>query len=141
MTKQFCLGLLALSLHNAPVLASAMQCSGAVCGPLSIWLTSVSDDARYGLLVTAPANIACGAVQFVVSDARRGVVGRTQTLRPGEAQVVRIGQGYAPGDHALQITASGCPVHPAQVRRVRLGKASPDHGWRAAAVVAAQFAP
>ena len=141
MTKQFCLGLLALFLNNAPVVAHAVACDGAICGPLSIRLTSVSDDARYGLLVTSPADIACGSVQFIVSDMRRGVVGRTRALRPGEMQVVRIGQGYAPGDHDLQITASGCPVQPAQVRRVRLGKASPDHGWRAALVLQASMAP
>jgi hypothetical protein len=141
MTKQFCLGLLALFLNNFPVVAHAVTCDGTVCGPLSIRLTSVSDEARYGLLVTSPADIACGSVQFVVTDVRRGVVGRTQALQPGQVQMVRIGQGYAAGDHALHITASGCPVHPAQVRRVRLGKTSPDHGWRAAAFVAAQFAP
>jgi hypothetical protein len=94
---------------------------------------------RYGLLVASPDEVACGAVRFVVSDVD-GVVGQSQALQPGEVQVVRIGS-YAAGDHALTIAASGCPVAPAAVRWVRLGKSSPDHGARAAAVLQARFAP
>jgi hypothetical protein len=54
--------------------------------------------------------------------------------------VVRIGGGYPMGEHALQIRSAGCPVRPVTVRRVRLGKPSPDHGWRAA-LVQAHFTP
>ncbi len=140
MTKQFCLGLLALFLNNSPLLADAVRCEGGLCGTVAIRMTSVSTEARYGLLVTSPADIACGTVRFIVSDPARGVVGTTRALRPGEVQVVRIGQGYAAGAHALQISASGCPVRPSAVRRVRLGKASPDHGWRAAAFLQAAYA-
>jgi hypothetical protein len=141
MTKQFCLGLLALLLNIVPASARPVPCDGGVCMPVTFRLTSLSETARYGLLVTSPTEIACGSVQFILSDAGGGVVGRTQALHPGEMQVVRIGRGYPAGDYALQITASGCPVAPAHVRHVRLGKPSPDHGWRAAMVMQARLAP
>jgi hypothetical protein len=141
MTKQLRLGLLALFLNSFAMMAVAGSCESGRCGPLSVQLTSVSETARYGLLVTSPAEIACGSVQFIITDPARGVVGQTRAMLPGEMAVVRIGQGYAAGEHPLQILASGCPVQPRMVRRVRLGKPSPDHGWRAAAFVQAQFTP
>jgi hypothetical protein len=134
MTKVFRLGLLALSLIVIPTMALP---EGPL--PMDFQLTAVSDHARYGLLIASPDEVACHSVQFVVSDAY-GVVGRSQALQAGEVQVVRIGS-YKAGEHALQIAASGCPVAPVAVRRVRLGKASPDHGWRAAAFVQATFTP
>jgi hypothetical protein len=141
MTKQLCLGLLALFLNSFAVAVAAGSCENGGCGPLSVQLTSVSETARYGLLVTSPAEITCGSVQFIITDPARGVVGQTRAMLPDEIAVVRIGQGYAAGEHALQILASGCPVRPDAVRRVRLGKTSPDHGWRAAAFVQAAFTP
>jgi hypothetical protein len=58
-------------------------------------------------------------------------LGQSRPLRPGESGIIRIGKGYFAGDHALQIAAIGCAVLPVNPQIVTLGKASPDHGWRA----------
>lgn len=129
MTTFFCWGLLAFGLAVLPQTASAEPMM-----PRDFPLTSVSDRARYGLLIASPDAVPCSAVQFIIRDGA-GVIGRTQALQAGEVQVVRIGQGFAAGEHALQIAASGCPVQSVAVRMVRLGKPSPDHGWRAAAMM------
>jgi hypothetical protein len=134
MTNVFRSGLLALFLT---VPAASAWPDGTM--PLTFELTSAADHARYGLLIASPVELGCGAALFVVRDAS-GVVGRSQPMLPGQMQVVRIGS-FTAGAHALTVAASGCPVQPRMVRRVRLGKPSPDHGWRAAAFVQAQFTP
>jgi hypothetical protein len=134
MTKVLRLGLLALI---ATILPSFSRAEGLA--PLGFELNAAMEHARYGLLIVSPDEVVCGSVHYVVSNGY-GVVGQSQALRPREMQVVRIGS-YAAGDHTLTIAASGCPVAPAAVRRVRLGKPSPDHGWRAAAFVQASFTP
>lgn len=140
MTNFISLGLLALWLCVSPLSAQPIPCKGPGCGQLSFELTSASDRAQYGVLVRSPDQIACQSVQFIVSSDDRGIMGRTLPLQAGDVQVVRIGRGFTAGTHDFQIRASGCPVQPEQVRRVRLAKASPDHGWRAVAFLQAQAA-
>ncbi|MGL5009141.1 MAG: hypothetical protein ACRC6I_04620 [Paracoccaceae bacterium] len=126
---------MALFCAYTPVYAGAPDCQTAACGPVAFTLSSVSSTARYGVLVQTAATPDCTTVQFVIADGAAGVVGQTMALQPGAVQVVRIGAGYAEGEHALRVTASGCQAQPAVLRRVTLGKRSPDHGWRAAAVL------
>jgi hypothetical protein len=139
MTRPFVGGLLAFCLTISPVFANPVPCHAGVCQPADFALSSLSPQARYGLLIESPVDLGCAAVQFVITDHRGGIVGRSHALGPGAVQVVRIGQGFQAGAHPLRIVASGCPARPAVVRRVRLGKASPDHGWRASAVVQVQY--
>ena len=68
-----------------------------------------------------------------VEDAAAVFLGHTQPLAPGELGVVRMGEGFAAGEHELTIAAEGCYTRPAATRRVTLAKLSPDHGWRAVA--------
>jgi hypothetical protein len=141
MTNLFFGALMALSCSSCPTFAERPACVGQGCNEASFTLTSTADQARYGLLFAAASDMDCASVQFVVVAARRGVVGQSGVLRPGDVQVARIGRGYAPGEHALTIFASGCQTQAFGVRRVRFGKPSPDHGWRAAAFVQAAFTP
>jgi hypothetical protein len=94
-------------------------------------LSSSSETAAYGLLVVAPAT-GCAATRVLV----QGPAGawRSRSLRPGEVAVVRMGRGFRPGDHRLVLSGTGCGDSPWPVRRVVLGKAGPDHGWRAEAL-------
>jgi hypothetical protein len=128
MTNILTWGLLALFVIPIPTAARP-----DIAGQMQFDLASASGHARYGLLIATPDAVECHSVRFIVRGAL-GVVGQSQPFVAGDVQVVRIGGGYPAGVHALRISASGCPVHPAVVRGVRLGKPSPDHGWRAAAV-------
>jgi hypothetical protein len=96
-------------------------------------LTSISETRSYGVMVVAPTD-GCRAVRYLIRDAR-GVLGRSPTLGPGEMAVVRLGRGFAAGEHVLRITSSGCAgsvgARSVWARRVVLAKSSPDHGWRA----------
>jgi hypothetical protein len=92
-------------------------------------LAATTEVHSYGLWLRAPAK-GCRSVRYVVTadGARLGFSG---PLTPGEGAVVRIGYGFAQGDHTLSITGFGCGDPPGEARRVLLGKPSPDHGWRA----------
>lgn len=109
----------------------------ALSGPLTaetLHLTSTSERSRYGLLVAAP-KAGCPAVRYVLSNSA-GVLGCSPLLRSGERAVVRLRASFAPGDHPVDVDSRGCGSGPAEVRRVTLGKASPDHSWRAARTLA-----
>jgi hypothetical protein len=120
-------GLCALSL--SPVHARDTVCVAGICEPF-FRLHSVSETKAYGLLLAAPAE-GCRRVRYRVEGADAQPLGQTPPLSPGEIAVVRIGKGFAEGEHTLTIAVDGCRVLPAKARRVTLAKTSPDHGWRA----------
>ena len=103
--------------------------SGQVQADETYILTSISEGRSYGLLVVAPIE-GCRAVRYLIREKGR-LLGRSPPLAPGELAVVRLGRGFAEGEHRLEIVAAGCSVGNAAVRRVVLAKTSPDHGWRA----------
>jgi hypothetical protein len=115
-----------------PVLPDHGPCRADGCHAAFL-LSSVSGHSRYGILIAAP-DAGCRRVRFRVEDDGAAFLGHTPPLGPGELAVVRMGQGFAPGDHVLTISAEGCATVPAATRRVVLAKLSPDHGWRAAEV-------
>jgi hypothetical protein len=90
-------------------------------------LAATTEAHSYGLWLTAPAE-GCRTVRYVVTadGARLGFSG---PLAPGEGVVVHIGRGFAEGVHHLAITGIGCDRAPAETRRIRLGRPSPDHSW------------
>ncbi|MES2146102.1 MAG: hypothetical protein V4516_17535 [Pseudomonadota bacterium] len=92
-------------------------------------LAATTEAHSYGLWLAAP-KAGCRTVRYVVT-AEGTRLGFSGPLAPGEGAVVRIGQGFAAGRHALAITAYGCTRPPAATRRVRLAKPSPDHSWLA----------
>jgi hypothetical protein len=94
-------------------------------------LTSTSDTASYAVLVMAPETH-CAASRVVLSSG--GASWKSPTLAPGELAVVRIGSGFAPGDHAVRMQVLGCDQPAFAARRVILSKHSPDHGWRGGAL-------
>jgi hypothetical protein len=128
MTKALLLAGLGLALAS-PVAADTAFCRSG-CGT-SYRLTSASETRSYGILIAAP-DIGCRHVRFRVEDATATTLGQTPPLAPGELAVVRMGRGFAAGDHVLTIASVGCTTSPAATRRVTLAKGSPDHGWRSA---------
>ena len=108
----------------APVLADT-----SVKSSFRYVLAATTEAHTYGLWLAAPAK-GCRSVRYVVTagGARLGFSG---PLAPGEGVVVRIGRGFAEVPHNLAITGVGCDQPPAQAWRIRLGKPSPDHSWRA----------
>ena len=90
-------------------------------------LTASSDLRSYGVWVSAPEK-GCRVVRYVVASAGR-TLGHSPPLRPGDGALIRIGRGFAMGDHVLDVTGIGCDAPPAEARRVLLGKTAPDHSW------------
>ncbi len=90
-------------------------------------LSASAESQRYGIWLVAPVE-GCRKVRYVVASGR-GRLGLSPTLQSGQGVVIHIGKGFAFGEHALAITGFGCDGPPAEVRRVLLGKASPDHSW------------
>ncbi|MCB6177365.1 hypothetical protein LHP98_04380 [Rhodobacter sp. Har01] len=101
--------------------------------------TSYSEARAYGLVLTAPAS-GCPALRYKLVGALGAVLGRSPLLSPGEIAVVRIGRGFPEGANSLKIVTQGCAASPRAalvplaVRRIAVGKASPDHGWRGGAL-------
>jgi hypothetical protein len=124
-----CLAALPLSLAAEPI-PDVPDCTGTGC-PFTFSLRSLSDLGQYGLLIAAPDS-GCKRVRFRVESEGGSLLGQTPPLAAGELALIRFGQRFAEGDHALTIAADGCDTHPAATRRVTLRKTSPDHGWRAA---------
>jgi hypothetical protein len=125
MSRAFLLAGLCLAFPLVAV-AEDRVCPGQAC-PLSYSLTSTSETRRHDLLIAAPET-GCHRVRFRVEGVVAGFLGHTPPLAPGELALVRVGRGYAAGDHQLTIAAEGCSVPPAATRRVTLAKLSPDHG-------------
>jgi hypothetical protein len=122
---------------TSPVFADTLPCRGERC-PQVFTLISVSEAKSYALLLEAPAGD-CRRVRYSIRTASARFLGHTPPLGPGEVAVVRMGRGFAEGDHDLTIAADGCSAQPLTTRRVTLAKTSPDHGWRAAAHRLEQF--
>jgi hypothetical protein len=110
------------------------SCDRPSC-PHEIRIASVAEDKLYGLLLQAP-EAGCRQVRYRVETIRQALLGKTPVLTAGEVAVVRIGNGYRAGAHTLIVTGEGCGKAPDLSRRVTLRKTSPDHGWRAALVMA-----
>ena len=90
--------------------------------------TSHDLDKSYGVYLVAPAK-GCAVARYLISGA--GVRVMSRPLRPGQAQMLHLGAGFAPGSHHLRLRSLGCAQAPALLRRVVMRKASPDHGARA----------
>jgi hypothetical protein len=128
MTKKLLLAGLCLVF---PPFANAQEdtCRSMEC-PTPYSLSSTSETRSYAILIAAPET-GCRRVRFRIEGAGHAFLGHTPPLDPGELAVVRLGRGYATGEHSLTISAEGCQTAPAATRRVTLAKLSPDHGWRA----------
>jgi hypothetical protein len=137
MTRFLFGAVLALGSSCVSAIAQPPACSGSVCRSNIYVLRSVSATHNYAVLVSLPDDAPCDLARFVVSDADHRPLGQTDALAPGEQGRVRIGRGYDTGVHPLRIIVPGCAVRPEDVRAITLGKASPDHGWRAAQIVLA----
>ncbi|MCU0827588.1 MAG: hypothetical protein MUE52_09315 [Tabrizicola sp.] len=98
--------------------------------PTQFDLTSISENRSYAVLIAAP-DVGCRRVRFRVEAGDTEFLGHTPPLGPGDLAVVRVGRGFAAGEHILTIASEGCDTRPAATRRVTLAKLSPDHGWRA----------
>lgn len=129
MPRIFLLAGLCLAFSQS-VGADTASCDGARCATLYN-LTSTSETRSYALLIAAPET-GCRRVRFRVEGEGETFLGHTPPLAPGELAVVRVGRGFASGQHRLTIASEGCQTAPAALRRVTLAKLSPDHGWRAA---------
>lgn len=123
-------GLLLLSAGSA--FSQPRPCDRAIC-PKEVRIASVADDKVYGLLLGAP-DAGCRRVRYRVETEGRVLLGKTPALAAGDVAVVRLGNGFRPGDHTFIVTAEGCRSAPRLFRSVTLGKASPDHGWRAVSI-------
>ena len=114
-----------------PVLSQPQTCSGwGNCPAFTYTLQSLSLAKSYGVLVVVPKEAKCDVVRFRVHGTGRRNLGTTPPLLPGQVAVLRMGRGFAPGEHDLLIESSGCALHPSEARRVILGRASHDHSWR-----------
>lgn len=99
-------------------------------GVVSLMLNSVSEGRSYGLYLQAAPEEECDWTRYRVMRGGR-MLAETPLIRPGQGVVLRLGQGFAPGAHLLEIRAVGCAQPLAALRRVVFAKTSPDHGWRA----------
>jgi hypothetical protein len=125
-----------LVLFAGSVTSLPRTCHRAIC-IFTVRISSITEETVYGLLIGAP-EVGCRLVRYQVETAGRELLGKTPVLAAGEMGVVRIGNGFQPGDHTLLVTAEGCTGPLALLRQVTLRKASPDHGWRAARANAAR---
>lgn len=126
-------GLLLLSAGSAT--SGPGSCSQVAC-PHIVQMDSAAEDRFYGLLLRAP-EAGCRRVRYRVETTGHAFLGKTPVLAAGEVAVVRIGNGFHVGALELVVTGEGCGKAPVLSRRVTLRKTSPDHGWRAALVMAA----
>ena len=116
-----------------PAFAENPQCGlGAWCiSTQHVGFYSVSDAAGYGVVLSAPHDLVCPDVRYrlLAADARAPL--DSPPLGAGDVAVLRVGAGFAEGDHALLLVTEGpCTAHAVGVHPVRLSKPWPDHGWR-----------
>lgn len=97
--------------------------------PLHVEFYVPSVHKAYGVMVTGPEFSGCQVQRYLVKAGPHRVV--SQAIGHGEHVLVRLGAGFSIGDQNAEVTPLGCADPPRQVRRVVLGKASPDHSWRA----------
>jgi hypothetical protein len=113
--------------------AQGVACDDATCRSEVFVLHSASDANSYGMLATLPADAPCAVARIVALDMQNRRFGETDLLVPGAQGRIRLGQGFDAGLHPVRLMVSGCIARPIAVRRITMNKASPDHGWRAAA--------
>lgn len=128
MPSAFLVAGLVLAL-TVPARSADETCLTSGC-PTAVSFASVSDNRSYGLLIAAPDS-GCRHVRFRVEGEGAVFLGHTPPLAPGELAVVRMGRGFPEGENRVTVASLGCDAPPAATRRVVLGKAGPDHGWRA----------
>jgi hypothetical protein len=121
-------------------IAQPPACDGGWCRAEIYLLRSASETRSYAVLVSLPEDAPCAVARIVVADVRARPLGQTEALVPGAQGRVRIGQGYGAGVHPLRVMVTGCAARATGVRAITLGKASPDHGWRAGQIVLAAAA-
>ena len=126
------LGLLAIITLNTSSVADPLplQKTSIMVAHLEVVLA----EKTYGLVVATTTETDCPFLRYRIFVAGKSVL--TQHLRPGEAIVVKLGQGIAPGRYAVDAKAVGCNAGLSALRIVVLRKASPDHGARALAALA-----
>ena len=126
----------ALCLLTTLAFAEGAPCAGwGRCPAYQYSFLSTYADRSYGVLVTAPEKMPCSMVRFLVRRPGAGRLGLSEPLTSGQLAVLRVGRGFAPGNHHLMIEAVGCAMHPGIARPVLLNRASPDHSWRAGLIL------
>jgi hypothetical protein len=95
-----------------------------------VYLRSSHETRRYALWLE-PASPGCAARAHAVTQ--NGEV-RARAV-PGKGILLRIGAGFSPGLHRLDLRSPGCDRPPRVLRQVVLGRQGPDHGWRINALV------
>jgi hypothetical protein len=126
-----CGAILALVSLCYPVAAQEARCAATGCNTAIYIMRSASDSSVYGMLATLPADAPCVVGRIVAVDMQDRHLGESGLLSPGEQGRIRLGHGFVAGLHPMRLFVSGCAAQPAQMRRITLNKASPDHGWRA----------
>lgn len=91
----------------------------------TVYLRSSNENRRYALWLE-PASPGCAARAHAVTQ--NGQV-RARAV-PGDGILLRIGAGFPPGLHRLDLRSPGCDRPPRVLRQVVLGRQGPDHGWR-----------
>jgi hypothetical protein len=99
----------------------------------AVYLRSSSKDRRYALWLE-PANPGCAVTAHAITQ--NGKV-RARAV-PGLGVLLRIGAGFSPGLHRLDLRSPGCDRPPRVLRQVILGRQGPDHSWRGSALVPAR---
>lgn len=114
------------------------QGSGADPAPqaegLTLYFFVANVQTRHALLLQAPRSLQCIMVRYRIEAADATYV--SAALGPGEVQILRLRGQLPKGQAALRVTPLGCAAPPVLARRVTLGRASPDHSWRAATTLA-----
>jgi hypothetical protein len=93
---------------------------------------------RYGILLQAPVAMPCSVVRYRIEGS--GPARVSHGLAAGEVVIVRLRGALPEGPALLVVAPVGCEARPGLAHRVILGKASPDHSWRAGLVEAADRA-
>lgn len=83
---------------------------------------------RYAILIQAPVMMRCALVRYSIEGG--GAARVSAELSPGELELVHLIGVMSNGPARIRVTPLGCAARPEIVRRVILGKASPDHSWR-----------
>ncbi len=102
--------------------------------PTRVLVFVTSESQAYAVVIEGASQTTCPALRYLVEGGPRAVV--SEPVRDGQEVVVRLGRGFAKGAQQLTVTPLGCASPPAAVRRLVLGKGSPDHSARAGRVSA-----
>jgi hypothetical protein len=127
MTCRLILAVLGLGLSG--VCASAENQADL---PVQIEFYVPSVQKSYGVMVTGADFTGCQVQRYLVKAGPHKIV--SKPIGHGQHVLVRLGDGFSVGNQRAEVTPLGCADPPRLVRRVVLGKASPDHSWRVKAV-------